>query len=100
LRRVFTLDGDWSFRRLSESTLDRPSSFPTRARERRMRVPSNWHLEGEDFAGSALYRRDFPAPRLGKGQAAFLRVKGSDYLTRVRLNGRYLGRHEGYFQTF
>ncbi len=100
MKRVLSLDGAWRFRRLSDSTLDQLAVPTARPRERTIRVPSNWYLEGEDFAGSALYTRSFSAPRLRSGQAAFLRVKGSDYFTTARLNGAPLGRHEGYFQTF
>jgi len=100
MKRIFKLDGDWTFRRLSESTVDALAIPPKKTGERKIKVPANWYLEGEDFAGSAMYRRSFPAPQLLPGQAAFLRIKGSDYFTTVRLNGRLYGRHEGYFQTF
>jgi len=100
MRRVFSLDGDWSFRRITESSVDELAVPTGRPQGRRMRVPGQWTPEGEDFAGSALYSRSFPAPTLGPDQAAFLRVKGSDYLTLARLNGKVVGRHEGYFQTF
>jgi beta-mannosidase len=100
MKRVFSLDGDWTFRRITESTVDILAIPTPGAKERRMKVPGNWTTEGEDFAGSALYTREFPAPDLAPGQAAFLRVKGSDYFTLARLNDRVVGRHEGYFQTY
>jgi beta-mannosidase len=95
-----SLDGKWKFTRQTLSTLDK-SSIPVRnAKTRTIEVPSNWYLQGEDFAGKALYERDFLAPTLQKGQTAFLRFKGADYFLKAELNGHVLGMHEGYFQTF
>jgi beta-mannosidase len=100
MKRMIPLDGDWSFRRITESTVDELAIVTRKGQERRMKVPGNWTPEGEDFAGSALYTREFQAPALAPGQAAFIRVKGSDYFTLARLNDKVLGRHEGYFQTY
>jgi len=100
MKRILSLDGEWLFRRITESTVDELAIPTPESKERRMKVPGNWCPEGEDFAGSALYTREFQAPALAPGQAAFLRVKGSDYFTMARLNDKVLGRHEGYFQTF
>jgi len=100
MKRILSLDGEWGFRRITESTVDDLAIPVQKGRERRMKVPGNWHTEGEDFAGSALYTREFQAPALAQGQAAFIRVKGSDYYTLIRLNDTILGRHEGYFQTY
>ena len=97
---TYSLDGQWQFTRLSESTLDE-RSIPVKAlKPRKIKVPSNWYLEGEDFAGEALYETAFEVHHLEPGQAAFLRFNGSDYFTKVELNGKLLGYHEGYFQTF
>lgn len=100
MSETISLNGKWSFTRLAQSTLDKRSVPIKGGKGRIIQVPSNWHLEGEDFAGEALYEREFKAPLLKKGQAAFLRFKGSDYFTKVELNGHLLGSHEGYFQTF
>jgi len=98
--QVLSLNGKWKFTKLSESTLRKRSIPLRRVKLRAIQVPSNWYLQGEDFAGEALYEREFTAPKLHPGQAAFLRFKGADYFLKAKLNGHLLGQHEGYFQTF
>lgn len=100
MHRVTSLNGLWNFKRLALSTLEKERVALRQTKTRKIRVPANWWLEGEDFAGEALYERTFAAPRLGKNEGAVLEFRGSDYFTRVELNGRFLGEHEGYFQTF
>ncbi len=100
MTQSYSLNGSWQFTQLSESTLDKSSIPIKNAKPCSMKVPSNWYLQGEDFAGEALYETGFEVPHLQPGQAAFLRFKGSDYFTKVELNGKLLGYHEGYFQAF
>jgi beta-mannosidase len=100
LSQTHSLNGRWRFTKLGESTLDKRSIPLKNPKPRILDVPSNWYLQGEDFAGEALYEREFKAPLLKKGQAAFLRFKGADYFLKAELNGQLLGSHEGYFQTF
>ncbi len=95
-----SLNGRWKFTKLAESTLDKRSVPLKNPQSRAIQVPANWYLEGEEFAGEALYEREFKAPALQKGQAAFLRFKGADYFLKAELNGHLLGTHEGYFQAF
>lgn len=100
MRRTILLDGIWNFTRLWESTVHRDRIPVRRPRTRRIRVPANWWLEGEDFAGEALYERTFRAPVPRPGEGAWLEFGGADYFLSAELNGRPAGDHEGYFQTF
>ncbi len=100
MTQAFTLNGLWKFTKLSESTVDKRSIPLKNPKDRIIQVPSNWYLQGEDFAGEALYEREFKALPLRKGQAALIRFKGADYFLKAQLNGHLLGKHEGYFQTF
>jgi beta-mannosidase len=98
--QVLNLNGRWKFTRLAESTILKKHQPLKNPKTRTIQVPSNWYRQGEDFAGEALYEREFKAPLLQKGQAALLRFKGADYFLKAELNGKLLGKHEGYFQTF
>ena len=100
MSQSLSLNGTWRFTKLAESTLDKRSVPLKRRFSRFIEVPANWYLQGEEFAGEALYEREFKVPALKKGQAAFLRFKGADYFLKAELNGHLLGTHEGYFQTF
>ncbi|MDW8100986.1 MAG: glycoside hydrolase family 2 TIM barrel-domain containing protein [Anaerolineae bacterium] len=66
-----------------------------------MPIPSNWQLQGlESFNGRVRFSRSFVCDPLPLGQRAFLVFRGVDYFAEVTLNGRFIGRHEGYFQPF
>ncbi len=97
---IISLNGKWKFTQLTESTLEKHSVAVKKPESRNIQVPANWYLQGENFAGEALYEREFQAPLLMQGQAAFLRFKGADYFLKAELNGSPLGKHEGYFQSF
>lgn len=82
------LSGTWSF-----ATPD--------GRTGAMPVPSNWHRCGlPDYAGLVTFRRTLEAPPLAPNQRAWLRFEGVDYEATVRLNGRPVGFHRGYFAPF
>jgi len=100
MTRSIQLDGIWRFQRLAETVVPGVRRPVRGAKVRDIRVPSNWYLEGEDFSGEALLERTFTAPPLRFGEGAYLRFKGADYFLSAELNGRAVGRHEGYFQTF
>ncbi|MEM2878485.1 MAG: glycoside hydrolase family 2 TIM barrel-domain containing protein [Candidatus Hadarchaeales archaeon] len=93
------LDGVWRFRTSDRVTADRPQAPDlSDSGWGRMRIPVNWHLGGlEDYHGKVWFRKNFRARDSGW---ATLRFNGVDYAARVWLNGRYLGRHEGYFAPF
>lgn len=65
----------------------------------KIKVPSNWYLSGHDI-DSAWYRKIFYVPDEFSGSKIGLQFSGVDYIADVWLNGIYLGRHEGYFQSF
>ncbi|MCW6534046.1 glycoside hydrolase family 2 protein [Sphingomonas lycopersici] len=65
-------------------------------------LPSSWLTEAPElrhYQGLMWYQRTFPAPTQRKGRY-FLRFGAANYATRVYLNGRPLGRHEGGFTPF
>ncbi|MDX1415130.1 MAG: glycoside hydrolase family 2 TIM barrel-domain containing protein [Candidatus Promineifilaceae bacterium] len=64
-----------------------------------MTIPQNWFLAGLDYHGVVWFRRSFDVDLAGD-QYATLRFDGVDYFADVYLNGRLLGRHEGYFEPF
>ncbi len=63
-------------------------------------VPSNWYTAGHDLSGVVWYRRQIPGNPHLQNKTLQLVFEGVDYAADVWLNGRYLGFHEGYFQTF
>lgn len=60
-------------------------------------VPHTWGTmpELEDFEGNAWYRRTFSVPASWKSSYLRLKFDATFYLSKVWLNGTYLGSHEG-----
>ena len=99
-----SLNGAWDFafddedRGVRERWMNR---FPE---GRSIRVPFTYETAmsgiGEESVHSVVwYAREITAG-LKPGQRLLLHFEGSDYLTQVWANGRYLGRHEGGYSRF
>lgn len=66
-------------------------------------VPGDWNSQDDrllHFEGTVWYRRQFSVPSEAGGKRLFVYFDGANYSTRVYLNGRELGRHEGGFTPF
>jgi beta-mannosidase len=91
--RVASLSGAWQL-----APVDRFADSYADLKFLQMEVPSHWQqlpdLRGH--AGKVVYRKTF-AWKPEKGRVARLVVPGIFYWSTVRLNGRTLGAHEGYF---
>ena len=85
MKKKVNLNGTWN--------------FTVKGKKAKIKVPSNWYLQGHDFAGRAIYEREFSI-RPVKGKDYFIVFKGADYFTEVFINGKPAGKHEGYFQPF
>ncbi len=85
--KEYYLNGTWKYR-LSDSE-----------EYHDIRVPSNWYLQGLDHSGKVFYKRRFEIS-LEEDKEYYLVFKGVDYFCKVKLNGRSVGEHEGYFQEF
>ena len=101
-----SLDGIWKYQPIARTTLksdgtiaEDKSNLPPAGT---MVVPSNWHLNGlPNFNGRVKFGREFSLARaLAATERAFLNFRGVDYFVEVSLNGNYVGKHEGYFQSF
>lgn len=92
--RTLSLGGLWQLLPVSEFQED--YSFAQRWLE--MKVPSHWqeHPTLESYVGKMVYRKEF-AFRKKPGSRYWLRLGGIFYWSNVKLNGRHLGSHEGYF---
>ncbi len=66
---------------------------------RDIQVPSNWYLQGLNHSGKVYYQKKFKISTQ-KDKDYYLIFKGVDYFCKVKLNGRIIGEHEGYFQEF
>ncbi|PKL92588.1 MAG: beta-galactosidase [Candidatus Goldiibacteriota bacterium HGW-Goldbacteria-1] len=85
MKKQISLNGIWDFR--------------AQGQYRKIKVPSNWYLQGCDFAGRAEYSRKFTLKKKS-GKKYKIAFKGVDYFADVYINGKFAGSHEGYFQHF
>src|SRR5688572_17412532 len=66
-----------------------------------MSIPRNWFLGGQDHHGVVWYRYAFEfSGTSDELPFSTLHFHGVDYFCDVTLNGKHLGRHEGYFEPF
>ncbi|SJM89746.1 glycoside hydrolase family 2 protein [Crenothrix polyspora] len=99
-RIVIPLSGTWQFKTgdLKSSVAD--TSKNNVGHWENINVPANWYLEGHDINGIAWYSKNFTLPSQYANKHISLKFSGVDYTTEVWLNGKYIGFHEGYFQSF
>jgi len=85
--KTLSLNGIWKYR------LNEQEEY------RDIQAPSNWYLQGLNHNGKVYYKRMFEISTQ-KDKDYYLIFKGVDYFYKVKLNGRLIGKHEGYFQEF
>jgi beta-mannosidase len=101
-----SLDGVWDFQPIARTTLTADGSILADTSglppAGKMSLPANWHLHGlANFNGRVRFERTFDFEGgLAPSERVFILFHGVDYFAEVELNGRQVGRHEGYFQAF
>jgi hypothetical protein len=96
-----SLDGSWQFLPDAAGARHR-NALPT-AGWRVATVPMSIQAQFadlRDFAGTAWFRRQFPAPALAKGERLLLHFGAVDYQATVWVNGIAMGGHEGGYTPF
>lgn len=87
-------DGNYSYSDIQELIRQNPRN--------KISIPSNWEVEGfHNFNGSIWFATKFDVQNdLADSDVSILLFKGVDYFADVWLNGKSIGKHEGYFQKF
>lgn len=66
-----------------------------------VRIPHTWNIGvHEDYTGPAWYFRSFPAPDSRSGKHVEINFGATFYKSRVWLNGKLLGEHEGGYTAY
>jgi len=97
------LGGFWGFRLDPSDAGESGGWFRGFEASGRVYVPASWNEqnpEWDQYSGVAWYEYDFHVPREFNGLTPWLVFEGAGYLTRVWVNGEYLGDHEGSFTMF
>ena len=103
-RRVVCLDRGWRFARGDVAGAEDPA-FDDSGWET-VDLPHTWNnRDGQDggndyYRGVGWYRTHCPVPGDQSGRALFLRFDGASLITRLYINGTFVGEHRGGFAAF
>lgn len=97
-RNALDLSGIWDFQKDSLDLGEREGWFNGLPGSRPIAVPGSWNeqfADSRDYLGLAWYEREFYLPNAWKGQKIYLRIGSANYSTKIWVNGKPLGAHEG-----
>ena len=105
MSRTIKLNGNWFYKTDKDSKLSYVSvheMFLSGKIKDTMSIPNNWQLAGlNNFNGSIWFIKKFSVNSSQfTDKLNVVEFKGIDYFSDAWLNGKFLGRHEGYFQSF
>ncbi|KAB8137631.1 glycoside hydrolase family 2, partial [Gracilibacillus oryzae] len=94
------LNGTWKFSFDDENIGEKGDWHYQPAFSKEIQVPFTYETEAsgigeETFHPNVWYQRTFDIPKEEVGKRALLRFQASDYLTKVWVNGTYIGEHAG-----
>ena len=102
--RSFSLNGRWRYVLDPKETGEKSRLFDPSKKFKNakiMDIPGNWQVGGIDnYSGTVWFKKEFDGIDIKEDEDAILQFAGVDYFTKVWLNGKLLGEHEGYFQPF
>jgi beta-galactosidase len=103
MRKVININNKWKFTRQDEVQAMN-KSFNDEIWEE-INLPHTWNAidgaNGSDFyKGACWYRKVFTVEALAKGNKVFIEFEGSNSITDVYVNDKYLGQHRGGYSTF
>ncbi|MGE0101163.1 MAG: glycoside hydrolase family 2 protein [Blastocatellales bacterium] len=114
-RMDISLDGEWKLRDAEKSEGEKLGYFREDLDDstwRTVSVPGSvhtqvlpagvYHTKEADWVSAKewWYRRNFQAPAVTQGRRLWLKFDATDYHADIYLNGKLLGRHEGYIDPY
>lgn len=103
MRQIININKGWKFIRCNEETAKditcNDENFEI------INIPHTWNItdgsNGDDFyKGECWYRKDFVIDSLNKGRRIFIEFNGSNSITDVYVNSKYVGQHKGGYSIF
>ncbi len=99
---IKSLNGSWNYATDAEDklTYGQVNKLFYEKGTKKINIPVNWEHAGlHNFSGSIWFARTFKSNH-STSKLNILEFKGIDYFASVWLNDTFLGKHEGYFQSF
>lgn len=103
MRKVININNEWKFIRQDEvKAMDNDYNDEN---WEGVNIPHTWNAidgaNGFDFyKGACWYRKEFVIDNLEEGNSVFIEFAGSNSITDVYVNGKYMGQHKGGYSTF
>lgn len=103
MRKVININNEWKFIRQDEvKAMDNDYNDEN---WEGVNIPHTWNAidgaNGFDFyKGACWYRKEFVIDNLEEGNSVFIEFTGSNSITDVYVNGKYMGQHKGGYSTF
>src|SRR5690625_3490408 len=94
------LNGEWDFAFDDANEGETNVWYEKPAFDQKIQVPFTYEtkasgIEEHTFHTNIWYHRTFEVPAEEKGKRVILRFQASDYLTKVWVNGTFIGEHQG-----
>lgn len=103
MRKVININNGWKFIKQDEvKAIDKAYNDGS---WEDVNIPHTWNAvdgaNGFDFyKGACWYRKEFVIDNLAHGNSVFIEFTGSNSITDVYVNGKYMGQHKGGYSTF
>ena len=98
LRNTLNLSGIWQFRKDSLEVGESQSWQNGLKDTRSIAVPGSWNeqfTDSRDYLGMVWYEKETYVPSPWKGQRIFIRIGSATYASKLWINGKAVGKHEG-----
>lgn len=102
-RPKISLEGFWKFRVDEDNIGEKEEWLRGFESEDLIYVPSSWNEQNpkwDQFSGAAWYQKDVYIGENLEGKIAWVIFEGAGYKTKVWINERFVGEHEGSFTSF
>jgi len=104
VKQHISLNGRWRYLTDNQTKLSfkQANEFLKQRSTPSMNIPSNWEKQGlHNFDGAVWFLKEFQLSQVKiENEISLLKFHGVDYFCEAWLNGKLIGKHEGYFQTF
>ncbi|MFV5689323.1 beta-glucuronidase [Flavobacterium sp. ZT3R25] len=97
-RNKENISGIWKFQKDSLDVGEAQNWKNGLPNTRSIAVPGSWNdqfTDSRDYLGTAWYEKDVFIPSSWKGQKIYIRIGSANYASKVYLNGKPVGAHEG-----
>lgn len=97
-RNLLNLDGFWDFAMDMTNSGEQKNWHLGIPHEKKIAIPASWNEQYQDlmyFFETGWYEKEVELPDDFQSKLIFIRIGAANYLTKVWINGEFVGEHEG-----